>query len=269
MELLDKIYVISVREAHERRKKITKAMDGLNRDLEFYIVDRDTNPTRGCYNSHHGVVKLAKEKGYKHILIFEDDASPIVGWDTIKTTIKNFFKSPPKDWKYCLLGYLPVRSERVGDCLYMLKCAYDLHAYLVNVGSVGVNDVWDGKYCDSLLCKNLSPHELFTRPDLVIGGDYNKGIYGVYPMLFKQDSQESYINDISLTQKYFFEFFGGYDNSIIVSSYTNSIYLGIFIIINAILATIVLVTRNNTLLKYYIGFVVMFILILLCDYCIN
>lgn len=236
--LLDNTYVISVQEATQRRENIQKHLETLGFPYQFYITQRDSNPVRGCFESHQKVLKMAKEKGEKVILILEDDAIPIHPTPTIISTINNFFKSPPIGWRYCLLGYLPISSDYVREGVYGLECAYDTHAYLVNVSEVDVRE-WDGKAMDSFLCKNLNPEELLLRPDVVLFGDATRGVYGVTPMLFKQDTRESYINDISLTQKYYFDFLGGYDNSVYISSYINTIYFGIFIVITLSILTLI------------------------------
>lgn len=240
--MYDNTYVISVKEATHRREKIKKHLDSLGIEFEFYITERDSIPTRGCFKSHQKVLEIAKQKGEKVILVFEDDAIPIHNPTIIQNTIKNFFKSPPIGWRFCLLGYLPISTEYVRRGVYGIDCAYDLHAYLVNVDNVDVRE-WDGKYPDSHLCKNLDPVELLLRPDIVLWGVPNGGVYGVTPMLFKQDTNESYINDISLAQKYFFDFFGGYDNSVFVSSYVNTLYLAISIIV--LIIAIALIKLKN------------------------
>lgn len=44
--------------------------------VEFHIVERDTDPVRGCYESHQSIARHSLDKGYERVLIFEDDVAP-------------------------------------------------------------------------------------------------------------------------------------------------------------------------------------------------
>ena len=92
-----------------------------------------------------------------------------------------------------------------------------------------------------LFCGGITQHTLVTDFHKILTNNcFQKNAYALYPMLFKQKTNISYINDIDLMQDYFFNFFGGHNNSATVAKYTNSIVFGVYIIIigASILATI-------------------------------
>lgn len=228
---LDKAFVISVKEADERRKQFSECN---NLDVEFFLVDRKSNPTQGNFESHYAVIKTAKDRNYKTVLIFEDDAVPMFKTEEIVKQINEFLINPPSDWKVLTLGYIPIKlSSTPDEHLYKVKCAYDAHAYLVNVNAIEINQ-WKGKAYDShLFCHDVDPHELITTPFF----DEMDGIYAYYPMLYKQKAKKSYIAGIDLYQDYFFKIFG-YNASARLASHVNIIYFTIFLILALIILLI-------------------------------
>lgn len=79
--LADACVVISLREASERRKHVVSefSMVGLLPELtercHWYIADRPArqNGVYGCYRSHMAVLNEAQRRGWKRVLVFEDD----------------------------------------------------------------------------------------------------------------------------------------------------------------------------------------------------
>ena len=64
----------------------------------------------------------------------EDDAYPLENWETIVKAVNNFLEHPPKDWEYASLGYLPIRLNEINvPGILEIKCAFDAHAYIVNL----------------------------------------------------------------------------------------------------------------------------------------
>jgi hypothetical protein len=221
---IDKAFVISVKEADERRKQFAEYN---NLQVEYFLVDRKPDPTKGNFESHYAVINTAKKRQYKTILVFEDDAVPLEETKKIVKYVNTFLLNAPKDWKILTLGYLPIKLQSTeNESLYDVKCAYDAHAYLVNVQNVDIQQ-WKGKALDSnLFCHDIDPKELLFS----IFFKKMKGVYAHYPMLYKQKSTKSYIAGIDLYQDYFFKIFG-YNTSAKLSSYVNIIYFSITIIL--------------------------------------
>jgi len=70
----------------------------------FSAVYRPENPCLGCTLSHLNIIKEAKEKNYKNILIFEDDFQFIVEEHIFKSHLDEFFNSNI-DFKVLMLSY--------------------------------------------------------------------------------------------------------------------------------------------------------------------
>lgn len=48
----------------------------LDNPVIFHIVEKQSDPKRGCYESHQALAQLALDQGLERILIFEDDVKP-------------------------------------------------------------------------------------------------------------------------------------------------------------------------------------------------
>jgi glycosyl transferase family 25 len=101
----DAALCISLKERADRRKLFEAQFSGTGLNVEYVLVDRDSeDPQRGCYNSHQLCAKLAIERGYQRVLIFEDDATlESVGVKVI-SRINNFLKA--KDPEIFYLGVI-------------------------------------------------------------------------------------------------------------------------------------------------------------------
>lgn len=182
---VDKVFVLSVREATERRKNMIKEWEGI--DTQFVINERQNNPKKGCFESHINLIKESKERGYSKILILEDDAR-MVPPNREELTIRineslKWLDNNKPSWKYFLLGFFPVKSKRTKNPhIFNLKCTFLAHAYIVNLKNIETPlPTWKGRQIDNVLfCNNL--------------GYNDKGIYGAHPMLVLQEGMDSYIN---------------------------------------------------------------------------
>lgn len=71
---VDATYCISLDTRSDRREifrtSIGKALDN---HIIFHVVQKHSDPKRGCYESHQQIAKLALEQGLNRVLIFEDD----------------------------------------------------------------------------------------------------------------------------------------------------------------------------------------------------
>jgi hypothetical protein len=64
-------------------------------------------PGHGCTLSHLTVLKLARDRGYPSVLIFEDDFECVVPPETVKDVLTHL----PEDYDVVMLSYYILRSE--------------------------------------------------------------------------------------------------------------------------------------------------------------
>jgi hypothetical protein len=211
---VDQIYVVSLHSCQPRREKLKKFIP--ESGVTWWLVKRDKNPKKGCFTSHRDIFKDAKQKDYKNIIILEDDARPRVSWENVENRIKKFLRNPPKNWKFLMLGYYPVRllpTKLKG--ILAVKCAYTTHAYLVNVSNVKL-PVWNGKVQidDELFCNGLHENGRYLESKF-------NGTYAVEPILVDQKSETSTINNTHLDIQKTLEAFGN-DKLVGISKYVNT-----------------------------------------------
>jgi GR25 family glycosyltransferase involved in LPS biosynthesis len=195
---VDKVYLINRDERTDRLVKATLQLKRANTEFErFPAVDGNLleEPERykyldpkfwnrgalGLVCSTIGIIKDAKEKKYKSILIFEDD---IELSSTACSTVENYINTIPDDWDMIFLGcihrkkpeiILP-RIARVTDSIYC-------HAYLINER---IYDI----YLESLERKN-KPIDLVTTEDIQI----RKKSYCIIPNIAFQSKSYSDISN--------------------------------------------------------------------------
>lgn len=121
---IDEIVCINLRNRPEKRERMLQNWSKY--PIRFYTAEPDSDPFRGCRNSHIEVVKYAKSRGYKNILILEDD-----------TIINKDLKDVPKfpdDWDTIYLGGLctrPIEWNCKGSG-WNRGDIWCCHAYIVN-----------------------------------------------------------------------------------------------------------------------------------------
>jgi GR25 family glycosyltransferase involved in LPS biosynthesis len=110
---IDKIIYINLERRKDRKEQIEKQLDEFKLSYErFEAIDNKEQGTLGCGYSHLNVLKLAKERGYKNILILEDDFEFLVSKEDFEEQLNNFFKLGLK-YDVCFLSYNLIRYEEL------------------------------------------------------------------------------------------------------------------------------------------------------------
>lgn len=74
---VDAVYCISLDARSDRRELFRESIAAvLDNPVIFHIVEKQSDPKRGCYESHQALAQLALDQGLERILIFEDDVKP-------------------------------------------------------------------------------------------------------------------------------------------------------------------------------------------------
>lgn len=144
---------------YERFSAITPTNDELKGPFE---IDDWRRFRVGCSLSHVEVIKIAKERGLKNCLIFEDDC--VFTREYIKNIKKYIEELKTIEWDVFYLGGEPNNyCEPVTDNLYEIKNGgvYCCHAYLVNhtfFDKVLGFNIWNFDVID-LMYLNFAEHE--------------------------------------------------------------------------------------------------------------
>jgi hypothetical protein len=270
---IDAIFVISVREATQRREKMMRWWNHPQIKLNFHVVDRNKDPELGCFQSHADLIRDAKNNNLNRILILEDDSIPVTDLDNLVERTNEGLQWLEKNdplWEYFMLGYFPIRSKKTSNKnILNLKCAYLANAYLVNLKNVEA-PTWKGLGIDNVLfCGQLEVGE--KQDSIKRLSSFKKvktHVYGIKPMLVRQEIIDSYIADYHLTVQKPLHLFGQ-DNMAEISCHGNLLYLSfmamVFILLTSILVPVMfhrrqIPTGSKVYLVFYILFVIGFIL---------
>ncbi|KHL72002.1 hypothetical protein PpSQ1_23265 [Pseudomonas putida] len=72
---VDEVLCISIDTREDRRKLFSESIGRmLGNNISFHVVEKNSDPKRGCYESHQQLAQRALDLGYDRIMIFEDDA---------------------------------------------------------------------------------------------------------------------------------------------------------------------------------------------------
>jgi GR25 family glycosyltransferase involved in LPS biosynthesis len=123
-DYFDKIYVLSLKRNTDRRVLIKERLDKVGIDFEFFdacdgqvinhIWKKLDNPNFttqnyvACSISHLSIYNDALSRGFKRILILEDDIKP---HKDIKNHFDCFIKQVPDDYDLLYLGWIPLNDD--------------------------------------------------------------------------------------------------------------------------------------------------------------
>lgn len=101
---IDKIMYINLDKRTDRREEIEKELNQFELPYERFSAIESHMGCVGCGKSHLSILKIAKEQGYKNILILEDDFTFLVSKEELENNLSLFFENNiPFD--VCLLSY--------------------------------------------------------------------------------------------------------------------------------------------------------------------
>lgn len=132
--LIDKVIYINLDKHVEKRNLIENQLKYFNLDFErFPGVNVPDAGFIGCAKSHLEVLKLARERNYKNVLIVEDDLVFTVSKEEFEDNISKLFTNVP-DFDVCMLSYNLQRGDIYIEHPFLLKNieAQTASAYLVN-----------------------------------------------------------------------------------------------------------------------------------------
>jgi GR25 family glycosyltransferase involved in LPS biosynthesis len=101
---IDKIFYINLDKRTDRRYEIEQELKKMELPYERFPAIHNSNGIVGCGYSHLAVLKLARDRGYKNVLIFEDDFTFLVEKPELEMYLEKVFNSF-NEFDVCFLSY--------------------------------------------------------------------------------------------------------------------------------------------------------------------
>lgn len=124
-------FYINLDRRTDRRAEIEGELNRVGLTAERFPGIPRTPGIIGCGMSHSGVVKEARARGYKNVLVLEDDfqflVEPAQFWELLHRALAEV-----PDYDVIMLGYSLQRSEPFSETLVKVLDAQAGSAYLVN-----------------------------------------------------------------------------------------------------------------------------------------
>ena len=142
---IDKIFYINLDKRTDRREQIESELLKMGLEGERYsAMYTPHSGIIGCGYSHLNVLKLAKERGYKNVLILEDDFEFVVSKETLETSMEEFFNNSLGSIEYdvLMISYIVQKSEIVPEFPFIKR---------VLDGQTAAGYIVNGNYLDSLI----------------------------------------------------------------------------------------------------------------------
>jgi glycosyl transferase family 25 len=116
---IDHIFYINLDYREDRKEEIEREiqkMDLQEKTERFPGIRVFEQGILGCTKSHLAVLKLAKERGYKNVLILEDDFEFVVSKEEFERELTLFFNSSIV-YDVCMLSYLLQQDNSDDDII--------------------------------------------------------------------------------------------------------------------------------------------------------
>lgn len=142
MDNIDAFIYINLDKRSDRKEEILSEFNkvGIPEDRIYRVPGVESIfGAFGCTLAHINALKFAKEKGFKHFIIFEDDFTFVIDSDTFRKKLVDFFDLN-LNYNVTMLGYNLQKSEPFNNLLGYAREAQTASSYLVN-----------GKYVDTLI----------------------------------------------------------------------------------------------------------------------
>jgi len=133
-ENIDRIIYINLDKRTDRLEQIQSELKVFNLEDKAERFSAIYHPLGivGCGKSHLSVLKLAKERKYKNVLILEDDFYFVVSKDEFETNLKLFFENV-KEYDVCMFSY-HANHSKASEYTFLLRLldGQTASGYLVN-----------------------------------------------------------------------------------------------------------------------------------------
>ena len=170
---IDKIFYINLEKRADRRKDIEEEFKQYNLEVERFVGIEHDPGIVGCGKSHLAVMKIAKQRGYKNVLILEDDFTFLFAKNEFEAALDQFFSTVPK-YDVCMLCCNMVNHEPIKPYPFLHRIieASNASGYIIH-----------GDYLDTLIALYEEAIPLLERT----GEHWNYANDQVWKRLQKKD----------------------------------------------------------------------------------
>ena len=129
---MENILYINLERRIDRREQIENELTNFQLKFERFEAIDEKEGILGCTKSHLGALKLAKKRGWKSVLILEDDFTFLVTCEQFEVEITQLIESEI-NYDVCMLAYNLLSSEDNLGCNHLIKVleASTASAYIV------------------------------------------------------------------------------------------------------------------------------------------
>lgn len=162
---IDKIFYINLNKRKDRREEIENELNNFGLNYErFEAIETPGFGIYGCGLSHMNVLKIAKERNYKNILILEDDFVFTVTKEEFEEELTKFFNlNIPYD--VLKLSYATTENEPTKyDFINRTKYSVTASGYIVNMHYYN-NIIWLYEWAMPLL-KSTGKHWIYANDQI-------------------------------------------------------------------------------------------------------
>lgn len=131
MENISGAIYINLDRREDRRAEFEDECKRIGITVERFSAIEQNPGFIGCTLSHIAVLKEARARGLKNVLIFEDDFTFLVDKETFNSNLQSFFDLNI-DYDVLMLGYKLNQSEPFNDLIGRVKMAETTSCYLVH-----------------------------------------------------------------------------------------------------------------------------------------
>ena len=131
---LSKIIYINLNKRNDRRTQIETELNNYNLPFErFEAIETAGFGILGCGYSHLNVLKIARDRKYENILIFEDDFTFLISKEEFEEQLELFFNSNI-EYNVCMLSYSLHNMDTSfnSDLLFKIGFSQSASGYIVN-----------------------------------------------------------------------------------------------------------------------------------------
>lgn len=142
------IFYINLDRRTDRRQQFESELKKMDLTAERFSAIRHRVPALGCTLSHLSVLKLARERGYEHVCIFEDDFEFLIS----KEEYANLLTKLPNEFDVIMLGWYVFKSSPYNETFGKVLDATTASGYIVH-----------SHFYDTLICNLEEAVKLFQQ----------------------------------------------------------------------------------------------------------